>query len=110
MRILESILSKNKDKISHLAFVHHETTVGILNSLELISKLAMKYKIEIIVDAMSSFAGIPIDVKKSNVHYLISSANKCIQGMAGISFVICNKDSLIKNEKLQKAEFLFQPI
>ncbi|MBT8386293.1 MAG: aminotransferase class V-fold PLP-dependent enzyme, partial [Ignavibacteria bacterium] len=82
---LESVLSKNRDKISHLAFVHHETTVGILNSLELISKLALKYNIEIIVDAMSSFAGIPIDVNKSNVHYLISSANKCIQGMAGIS-------------------------
>jgi len=105
--ILESVLSKHKDKISHLAFVHHETTVGILNSLELISELAVKYNVEIIVDAMSSFAGIPIDVKKSNVHYLISSANKCIQGMAGISFVICNKDSLIETKNYKRQSFYF---
>ncbi len=42
---LESIISKQKDKISHLAFVHHETTVGILNSLKQISKIALKYNI-----------------------------------------------------------------
>ncbi|MBT8387623.1 MAG: 2-aminoethylphosphonate--pyruvate transaminase, partial [Ignavibacteria bacterium] len=107
LRTLESILSKNQNKISHLAFVHHETTVGILNPLELISKLAMKYEIEIIVDAMSSFAGIPIHVKKSNVHYLISSANKCIQGMAGISFVICNKESLKKTKNYKRQSFYF---
>ena len=107
LNILESVLSKNKDKISHLAFVHHETTVGILNSIEQISKLAAKYEIEIIVDAMSSFAGIPIDVKKSNVHYLMSSANKCIQGMAGVSFVICNKDSLLKTKNYKRRSFYF---
>jgi 2-aminoethylphosphonate-pyruvate transaminase len=104
---LESIISKQKDKISHIAFVHHETTVGILNSLEQISKIALKYKIETIVDAMSSFAGIPIDVRETNIHYLISSANKCIQGMAGISFVICNKESLIKTKNYRRRSFYF---
>ena len=47
-----------------------------------------------IVDAMSSFAGIPIDMDEMNIKYLASSSNKCIQGMAGISFVIANKESL----------------
>ncbi len=105
--ILKSLIRKHKDKISHLAFVHHETTVGLLNSLDLISELAVKYNIEIIVDAMSSFAGIPINVKESNIQYLISSANKCIQGMAGISFVICNKDSLLKTKNYSKRSFYF---
>jgi len=104
---LEATLSKQKDKISHLAFIHHETTVGILNSIEQISRIALKYKIETIVDAMSSFAGIPINVKESKIHYLISSANKCIQGMAGISFVICNKDSLIKTKNYRRRSFYF---
>jgi len=104
---LESILGEHKNKISHLAFVHHETTVGILNSLEQISKIALKYNIETIVDAMSSFAGIPIDVRESNIHYLISSANKCIQGMAGISFVICKKDSLKKTKNYRRRSFYF---
>jgi len=107
LKKLESILGKNKNNVSHLAFVHHETTVGILNSLEQISKIALKYKIETIVDAMSSFAGIPINVKESKIHYLISSANKCIQGIAGISFVICNEDSLIKTKNYSRRSFYF---
>jgi len=107
LSILESILHKHRAKVSHLAFVHHETTVGILNSLDQISNIALKFNIEIIVDAVSSFAGIPINVKKSNVHYLISSSNKCIQGMAGVSFVICNKDSLSKTNKHRRRSFYF---
>jgi len=105
--ILESLLIRHKDKISHLACVHHETTVGILNPIEEISKMASKYEIEVIVDAMSSFAGIPIDMKRSNIHYLISSANKCIQGMAGISFVICHKNSLEKTKSFNRRSFYF---
>ncbi len=104
---LESILNENKGKISHIVFVHHETTVGLLNPLEHTANLAKKYDVEIIVDAMSSFAGIPINVKKSNIHYLISSANKCIQGMAGVSFVICNKEALEKTKEHKKRNFYF---
>ena len=104
---LETLIKENKDKVSHLAFVHHETTVGILNSLKEISEIAGKYNIEIIVDAMSSFAGIPINVKDLKIHYLTSSANKCIQGMAGISFVICKKESLLKTAKYKRRNFYF---
>jgi 2-aminoethylphosphonate-pyruvate transaminase len=104
---IETILKENKGEISHLAAVHHETTVGILNHLEQISKLAKKLDIEIIVDAMSSFAGIPINVSKSDIHYLISSANKCIQGMAGISFVIFNKSALKKTKDFKRRNYYF---
>lgn len=104
---LESFLNQYKGKISHLALVHHETTVGIINSIEEISGLANKYQVELIVDAMSSFAGIPIDVRKSKIHYLVSSANKCIQGMAGISFVICNKESLERTKEYKRRSFYF---
>jgi 2-aminoethylphosphonate-pyruvate transaminase len=88
-------------KISHLAVIHHETTTGILNDVQAIGELCRKYKIEMIVDAMSSFAGIPIDMNKMNIAYLASSSNKCIQGMAGISFVIANKEALEKTEKIK---------
>ena len=50
---------------------------------------------------MSSFAGIKIDMEKMNIKYLISSSNKCIQGMAGVSFVICNKDTLNKTKYIK---------
>jgi len=104
---LRSIVEKNNNKLSQIAFVHHETTVGILNPLDEISKMAEEYNLEIIVDAMSSYAGIPIDVTKYKVQYLIASANKCIQGMAGISFVICDRDSLNKTALYSRRNFYF---
>ena len=90
-----------KKSISHLAVIHHETTTGILNDIESIGEICKKYKIEMIVDAMSSFAGIPINMRKMNISYLASSSNKCIQGMAGISFVIANKESLEKTKNIK---------
>ncbi len=90
-----------KKYISHLAVIHHETTTGILNDIKSIGEICGKYKVEMIVDAMSSFAGIPINMKKMNISYLASSSNKCIQGMAGISFVIANKESLEKTKNIK---------
>ena len=55
-----------------------------------------------IVDAMSSFAGIPINMDEMNIKYLASSSNKCIQGMAGISFVIANKESLETTKNIKQ--------
>ncbi len=104
---LEQLIIENKEQLSHIAFIHHETTVGILNPIDKVSALAQQYNLEIIVDAMSSYAGIPIDVKKENIHFLISSANKCIQGMAGLSFVICNRESLYKTANYKRRNFYF---
>ena len=97
---LESIRS-DKTPISHIAVIHHETTTGILNDIKSIGSICEKYEIDMIVDAMSSFAGIPIDMDEMNIKYLASSSNKCIQGMAGISFVIANKESLEKTKNIK---------
>ncbi|MBY0416405.1 MAG: aminotransferase class V-fold PLP-dependent enzyme, partial [Bdellovibrionales bacterium] len=94
--VLEKMLQDRQAELSHVAFIHHETTVGILNPLKEICDLSHKYKLENIVDAMSSFAGMDIDVERDRVDYLVSSSNKCIQGMAGISFVIARMESLKK--------------
>lgn len=95
---------KNEDDeikvISHIAVIHHETTTGILNDIHRVGGLCSKYNIDFIVDGMSSFAGIPIDMKKSNIKYLASSSNKCIQGMAGVSFVIVQKEALMNTKKI----------
>lgn len=96
---LEETIVKNN--ITHLALVHHETTTGLLNDISKIGKLCEKYNVEMMVDAMSSYAGMPIDMKEMNIKYLASSSNKCIQGMAGISFVIANIESLCKTKNLK---------
>ena len=96
---------KNEDDeikvISHIAVIHHETTTGILNDIHRVGGLCSKYNIDLLVDGMSSFAGIPIDMKSSNIKYLASSSNKCIQGMAGVSFVIAEKELLVNTKNIK---------
>ncbi|WP_440961553.1 2-aminoethylphosphonate--pyruvate transaminase [Paenibacillus nitricinens] len=81
--------------VTHIVMVHCETTTGILNPLEMISQLAKAYDKTLIIDAMSSFGGIEIDVPGLGIDYLISSANKCIQGVPGFGFVIAKLDKLL---------------
>lgn len=85
---------KNDDSIACVAIVHHETTTGIRNPIREIGRIAKKYNCTYIVDAISSYAGIPIDIKDIHADFLLSTSNKCIQGMAGLSFVICKKNTL----------------
>ncbi len=87
------LLEENPD-ITHIAVVHCETTTGILNPVREITTLAKKYGKITIVDAMSSFGGIPIEVKEWQIDFLISSANKCVQGVPGFSFIIARKELL----------------
>ncbi len=90
---VKDVLDKAKE-ITHIAMVHCETTTGIINALEPIAKLAHAYQKHFIVDAMSSFGGVEIDMTGLSIDFLISSANKCIQGVPGFSFVICKKEKL----------------
>ena len=48
----------------------------------------------LMVDAMSTFGGVPLDVAELGIDYIVSSANKCIQGVPGFGFVICRRDLL----------------
>ncbi|MHD0397900.1 2-aminoethylphosphonate--pyruvate transaminase [Staphylococcus simulans] len=90
---IEAVVQDNPS-ITHIAMVHCETTTGILNPLVPLTEIAEKYHLMTIVDAMSSFGGIPIQVEQLNIDYLISSANKCIQGVPGFGFVIAKQASL----------------
>jgi aspartate aminotransferase-like enzyme len=80
--------------ISHLAVIHHETTTGLLNPVPALAAACRKHGRSLIVDAMSSFAGEPLDVRELDIDYLISSSNKCLQGMAGLSFVVARRAAL----------------
>ncbi|MFG1930081.1 2-aminoethylphosphonate aminotransferase [Mycobacterium sp. NPDC048908] len=79
---------------TQLAVVHHETSTGLLNPVEEIGALCREHGVEMIVDAMSSYAGLMIDIERMQADFLIASSNKCIQGMAGVCFVICRRERL----------------
>lgn len=104
---LETFLTKNSERFRVLAFVHHETTTGILNPLSKLQNLAEKFNLVSLVDAMSSYAGIIIDVNVNKVDYLVSSSNKCIQGMAGLGIVIAKASELSKISNFEKKSFYF---
>jgi 2-aminoethylphosphonate-pyruvate transaminase len=91
---IRGILKKDK-LITHMAMVHCETTTGILNPLKDMAVLAKEYGKILIIDGMSSFGGIEMDVQELGIDYLISSANKCIQGVPGFSFVLAKLDKLV---------------
>ena len=91
--LMRNALEKD-EFITHIVVVHCETTTGMLNPIDKIASVAKEYDKVLIVDAMSSFAGIPIDVKELGIDFLISSANKCIQGVPGFGFVIARKQKL----------------
>lgn len=78
----------------YVAMVHCETSAGVLNPLEEIGRLCKNYNVGLIVDAMSSFGGIPIHVPDLSISFLVSSANKCIEGVPGFSFVIAEIEKL----------------
>jgi 2-aminoethylphosphonate-pyruvate transaminase len=89
----------NSDKaITHVAMVHCETTTGILNSIEAVGQIARTNGKTFIVDAMSSFGAVPIDFKKCAIDFLVSSPNKCLEGVPGFCFVLCQRAALLKCE------------
>jgi 2-aminoethylphosphonate-pyruvate transaminase len=99
---LDKVLQQDP-QITHVAMVHCETTTGMLNPIKAIGDIAKKYKKVFIVDAMSSFGGIVIDMAELHIDFLVSSANKCIQGVPGFGFVLAKHSSMIAIEGLSRS-------
>ncbi len=83
----------NDPTISHVAVVHCETTTGILNPLDQLSARVAAQGRALLIDAMSSFGGIAIG-EGVQFQALASSANKCLQGVPGMAFVIAQVEAL----------------
>ncbi len=81
-------------EITHVAVVHCETTTGILNAIEEIGEVVTRRGATYFVDAMSSFGAVPIHLGDCGIDYLVSSANKCIEGVPGFAFVLARIGAL----------------
>jgi 2-aminoethylphosphonate-pyruvate transaminase len=88
----------NDPAITHVAVVHCETTTGIVNPIAEMGQVTRRRQRSYIVDAMSSFGAMPIDFTSASIDYLISSANKCVEGVPGFSFVIARRAALLACE------------
>ena len=81
-------------KFSHVALVHHETTTGRLNNLDVIGEVCKRHNVRILLDGVSSFGGEKIEFEKWNLDACAATANKCLHGVPGTAFVLANRKSL----------------
>ena len=86
----------NDGTITHVAVVHCETTSGILNPLEEIAEVVSKHDRGLLIDAMSSFGALPLDVEGLPCEALMASSNKCLEGVPGMGFAIISRQALEK--------------
>ncbi len=85
---------KARQEVSHVALIHHETTTGLLNPVSAVVDAAARLGRRVIVDAMSSLFGEPLDVGQEGLDFVVASANKCLQGIAGVAFVFCRRTAV----------------
>jgi len=93
-----SVVLQEDSKITNVAVVHCETTTGLFNPIEEIGSLVRAAGAKYFVDAMSSFGAVPVKLDECNIDYLVSSANKCIEGVPGFSFILAKISSLMETK------------
>lgn len=88
-----AILEQDAD-ITHVLIIHCETSSGILNPVEELADAAHAAGRKVLIDSMSAFGAVPLDAARVNYAAMVSSANKCIEGVPGFGFVIARKDEI----------------
>jgi 2-aminoethylphosphonate-pyruvate transaminase len=94
---VDRVLAADAD-IGHVIAVHCETTSGILNPIADIAAAVAGRGRGLIIDAMSSFGALPLDLDAVPAIAIVSSANKCLEGVPGMAFAIVREDVLTEAE------------
>lgn len=84
--------------ITHVALVHCETSSGILNPLAEIAEVVAGEGRRLIIDSMSAYGAIPVSCREIAFDALISSANKCLEGVPGFGFALIEESVLAQCE------------
>ncbi len=87
---VEELIRNTPHNVVYL--VHHETTTGVLNPLQQVAEIAKRHHKWVLVDTVSSVAGEQLDLPGWGIDLIIGSANKCIRGVPGVSFVVLSND------------------
>ncbi len=89
--------------ITHVVVVHNETTTGMMNPIDEIAAIVKGAGRLFLVDSMSAFGGVPLDMEELGIDFLVSSANKCIQGVPGFGFILCRISELEKTKGVARS-------
>jgi 2-aminoethylphosphonate-pyruvate transaminase len=90
---LDEALTADAD-ITHVAVVHCETTSGILNPVEAVADTVARHGRRLLIDSMSAFGALPLDAARVPFEAVAASANKCLEGVPGMGFVIARADAM----------------
>lgn len=101
---IEDALINNPD-VGYVYVTYHETGTGLLNPVKEIGKLAHKYGAFLITDTTSAYAMIPINVYEENIDFCMASAQKGIQGMTGLSYIIGRRDIIERSKDFPKRSY-----
>jgi 2-aminoethylphosphonate-pyruvate transaminase len=93
LAMAEQILAR-EPRITHVLAVHHETTTGRLNDIPALGALCRRYRVPMLLDCISSFGGEEIDFNGWNLEACAGTANKCLHGVPGVSFVLVRESAL----------------
>jgi 2-aminoethylphosphonate-pyruvate transaminase len=92
---LDAVEAALEDGLDTIAVVHHETTTGLINDLDGLGELARRKGRALVVDSVSGLGGEPLDFRRVRPQAVCATANKCIQGLPGVSFVLVRRGTAL---------------
>lgn len=104
MELVGRTLDDNPD-IGIVYIAHNETGTGIGNPIREIGRMAHEHGAIFVTDTTSTYAMVPIDVKRDNIDFCMASAQKGIMGMTGLSFIVGRKDIIEKSKDYPKRSY-----
>jgi len=96
---VERALAENP-ALTHVALVHCETTSGLLNPLAAVAAVVAGQRRAFIVDAMSSFGALPLDLRETPIAAVLASSNKCLEGVPGIAFALVEAAAIARAKRV----------
>lgn len=104
MELVGRTMDDNPD-IGIVYITHNETGTGIGNPIREIGRMAHEHGAIFVTDTTSTYAMVPIDVKRDNIDFCMASAQKGIMGMTGLSFIVGRKDIIEKSKDYPRRSY-----
>jgi 2-aminoethylphosphonate-pyruvate transaminase len=104
LKAVREALATDKD-IAVVATTHHETGTGVLNPVREIGKMAHDHGCVFIADTISTYGLLPIDLEKENIDFCMSSAQKGLAAMTGVSWTVGNIAEIVKSKDYPKRSY-----
>ncbi len=104
LNVVKQTLEKDRD-IAVVATTHHETGTGVLNPVREIGKIAHDHDCIFIVDTISTYGLLPINIEEENIDFCMSSAQKGLAGMTGVSWTVGNIHAIEKSKEYPRRSY-----